>query len=186
MEDAGKTDGLRAKPSDDAGSREPRNVAISLRPRIGRLWSFGTLTPSRRTSSGRSGIPTWQPNLPTVRTADGYHAYCRMTPLPEPSTSSGGEVRRAKRGNGAYVLAPPSQHPDGPTYEWVIPLTGELPLATLSDLDLEHLALKRELTAGNNKEQNVLHSQHSGPSQTSNRSRPQQTQVNTSRREKGE
>lgn len=64
--------------------------------------------------------------LPTVATARGRHVYFRAAPadlrfvdLPD------GEYRGD---SGHYCLLPPSLHPDGPIYRWLIPLPdGEMP-----------------------------------------------------------
>lgn len=60
--------------------------------------------------------------LPTVATARGRHVYC--TADEQKITNVGdGELRGA-----GYCLLPPSRHPDGPQYTWVISLPdGELP-----------------------------------------------------------
>ncbi|HZZ76906.1 MAG TPA: bifunctional DNA primase/polymerase [Gemmataceae bacterium] len=56
--------------------------------------------------------------LPTVQTARGFHVYGHLDREAYKKFSDG--ELRAKSSH--YVLAPPSQHPDGPTYVWVNPL----------------------------------------------------------------
>lgn len=61
--------------------------------------------------------------LPTVQTARGFHVYFR-SPGCSPVTLSDGELRA----RGQYVLLPPSRHPTGRAYAWIVPLPdGELP-----------------------------------------------------------
>ena len=70
--------------------------------------------------------------LPTVRTGRGYQVYlrCRGVRLRK---YSWGEVR----GGGAYVVAPPSMHPCGRRYAWVVPLGDGLPaFSDLAELGL--------------------------------------------------
>lgn len=62
-------------------------------------------------------------HLPTVQTGRGYHVYfrnenCALTVLAD------GELR----GSGGVCLLPPSVHPTGKRYEWIIPLGNEVPL----------------------------------------------------------
>lgn len=62
--------------------------------------------------------------LPTVRTARGWHVYCRLEA--EAFVDFGdGELRGT---SGHYVLAAGSLHPDGGRYRWVGEPTGVLPL----------------------------------------------------------
>lgn len=61
--------------------------------------------------------------MPTVLTARGAHVYFRTKA--KFSRFDGGEMRTA----ASYVLAPPSVHPTGKRYTWVVPLP-----ALLSDL----------------------------------------------------
>jgi hypothetical protein len=69
--------------------------------------------------------PDLAATLPTARTARGYHVYFRSVDLPETVTKYGdGELRA---GN-CYVVAPPSEHPDGGRYEWVLPPGDDVPL----------------------------------------------------------
>jgi hypothetical protein len=61
--------------------------------------------------------------LPTVQTGRGYHVYfrngnCALTVLGD------GELR----GSGGVCLLPPSVHPTGKRYEWIVPLGNEVPL----------------------------------------------------------
>ena len=78
--------------------------------------------------------------FPVVATGrpGGHHAYFRMaedvlTEIRQQFSSTGrgaidlgdGELRCD---TGCYVVLPPSRHPDGPVYQWVVPLDGEVPL----------------------------------------------------------
>jgi hypothetical protein len=57
--------------------------------------------------------------LPTVRTARGYHVYFHG---PDGYRDLGNGEYRADAGH--YCLLPPSRHPDGALYRWVVPLPG--------------------------------------------------------------
>jgi len=51
-----------------------------------------------------------------VKTGKGYHVYLRLTgKVPRKFKFNGGDVQ----GNGAYVLGPPSVHPDGELYNFI-------------------------------------------------------------------
>jgi hypothetical protein len=68
--------------------------------------------------------PDLAAQLPTVSTARGRHVY---------SVADHNGIQKLVdgelRGDGGYCLLPPSQHPDGPTYRWLVPLPdGDLPL----------------------------------------------------------
>jgi len=65
------------------------------------------------------------PPAPTVRTARGVHLYfaCPAGGLRSRRICDGVEVKA----EGAYVLAPPSRHPCGALYHWVVEPGGELP-----------------------------------------------------------
>jgi len=72
------------------------------------------------------------PGAPRVKTANGFHVYL-SAPGPVPDrvgllTTHGKKPQVDIRGVG-IVVAPPSIHPDGPTYEWQIPLMLPLPPA---------------------------------------------------------
>ena len=61
--------------------------------------------------------------LPTVRTGKGFHVYFRAHGL-RTRFVPGGE----RRGTGGYVVAPPSLHPSGAVYQWIVsPPDGPLP-----------------------------------------------------------
>jgi hypothetical protein len=72
--------------------------------------------------------PKLAKTLPTVKTGRGMHVYFRV---PEAWL---GTIKHFDNGEGeyragGYCLLPPSRHPDGPTYEWVVPLPdGPLPI----------------------------------------------------------
>ena len=68
----------------------------------------------------RDAYPDLAAKLPTVRTTRGFHVYftgpgCKTRKFPD------GELR----GEGAYVVAPPSQHASGTVYKWLIPVPTE-------------------------------------------------------------
>lgn len=65
--------------------------------------------------------------FPTVRTARGHHVYARGQ-VDGTKVHSDGELRAC----GVYVLAPPSVHPSGAFYSWVVPLDDEIPNVNLA------------------------------------------------------
>ncbi|TXH53889.1 MAG: hypothetical protein E6Q97_12110 [Desulfurellales bacterium] len=66
------------------------------------------------------------PRLPTVQTSRGYHVYFRTKQPVRLQKCDGGEIR----GEGSYVVAPPSVHQDGGYYQWHIPLV-DLPVLSV-------------------------------------------------------
>ena len=73
--------------------------------------------------------PKLASTLPTVKTGRGYHVYCRTGHTKTKKMDGGGGEIKAS----GYVLAPPSIHPSGAGYKWVVPLNGELPVVGLDD-----------------------------------------------------
>ncbi len=71
--------------------------------------------------------PEYARSLPTVKTGKGAHVYATM---PLDSGLKGIEVYRdgELRVSGGIVLLPPSLHPSGIRYKWIIPLTDHPPL----------------------------------------------------------
>ena len=65
--------------------------------------------------------------LPTVATARGRHVYCHANHRGIKKLDDG-ELRGA-----GYCLLPPSRHPDGPEYRWLIPLP-DRPLPLIEDV----------------------------------------------------
>jgi len=81
------------------------------------------------------------PGAPRSRTANGFHVFL-SAPGPVPDrvgllTTNGKKPQVDIRGVG-IVVAPPSIHPDGPTYEWEIPLRLPFPPAPPELLALIH------------------------------------------------
>lgn len=76
--------------------------------------------------------PALAETLPTVRTARGYHVYARTMGTTRTRTYDDGELR----GDGAYVVAPPSVHPSGVAYQWLRPLD-EIPVVDLAEAGLD-------------------------------------------------
>lgn len=69
------------------------------------------------------------PVTPTVTTGKGRHYYCAHPGQPV-SNRAGVRPGLDVRGDGGFVVAPPSPHPNGSTYAWVPGLAlGEVPLA---------------------------------------------------------
>ena len=62
--------------------------------------------------------------LPTAATRRGAHVYFRNTEHLRTRKFTDGELR----GNGSYVVAPPTRHPEGNYYQWRIPLGAEIPI----------------------------------------------------------
>lgn len=78
-------------------------------------------------------FPKLAETLPTVKTGRGLHVYIRCAGV-RTIKCGDGELR----GEGAYVVAPPSKHPSGTYYEWLVPLPeGDVPLVdpTAAGLD---------------------------------------------------
>src|SRR6185295_16956899 len=67
--------------------------------------------------------PEMAMSLPTVRTRRGWHVYGRWKGI-RTATMTDGELR----GEGAYIVAPPTRADTGTVYAWVVPLpTGDVP-----------------------------------------------------------
>jgi hypothetical protein len=82
--------------------------------------------------------PELAKTLPTVATGRGCHVYCRadMQQVRAASPSGGGIINLGDgelRGTGGYCVLPPSRHPSGHIYHWIVPLNGEIPLLDLHD-----------------------------------------------------
>ena len=85
----------------------------------------------------------WASVLPTVKTARGCHVYFRLrqdSPLYGKNTVNykDGELRLSN----CYCLLPPSLHPSGSVYEWIIPL----PPGDLIEIDPCEIGMEGELT----------------------------------------
>lgn len=78
----------------------------------------------------KKAYPMLAATLPTVRTKRGFHVYARVRDR-KVQRFCDGELR----GAGSYVVAPPSEHPDGGTYRWKIPLVSlkKVPLLKVED-----------------------------------------------------
>lgn len=68
--------------------------------------------------------PALAESLPTVRTGKGFHVYFRVEKEGYKEFPDG-EYRADSR---HYCLLPPSRHPCGSSYSWLIPLQDELPV----------------------------------------------------------
>lgn len=101
-----------------------RGVAVIFGPVSGNLVcrDFDTAESYKEWAAA---YPDLAATLPTVQTARGYHVYFE-SPVTEFHDFTDGEYR----GNSLhYCVLPPSQHPDGPVYRWLIPLPdGPMPL----------------------------------------------------------
>lgn len=87
------------------------------------------------------------PPTPQVRTVKGRHLYFTTTREFARCTTRRLGPKIDTRGSGGYVLAPPSVHPEGVVYEWILGLTpddvaiAELP-ASLAHILAEPAALR--------------------------------------------
>ncbi|MBM4041884.1 MAG: bifunctional DNA primase/polymerase [Planctomycetes bacterium] len=70
----------------------------------------------------KAAHPDEAERLPTARTGRGYHVYGTW-PEAKSQELDDGELRAT----GNYVLAPPSRHPSGAEYQWVVTPTGPAP-----------------------------------------------------------
>jgi hypothetical protein len=82
-----------------------------------------------------AAYPTLATTLPTVKTSRGYHVYARWADL-KTSKCRDGELR----GEGSYVVAPPSEHASGAVYTWLV----GLPDDELPELDPEPAGLAQD------------------------------------------
>lgn len=71
-------------------------------------------------------------SLPTVRTSRGHHVYGRDQRIDRVSKLPDGEVRAG----GGYCLAPPSRHPSGVLYRWLIPPGKDIPEVPFAEVGL--------------------------------------------------
>ena len=76
--------------------------------------------------------------IPSVKTSHGRHVYVRLDECP---TNRADRTRGIDlRGEGGYVVAPPSIHPTGMRYEWVMGSIALVPsFKSLADIGLEYL-----------------------------------------------
>ncbi len=89
----------------------------------------------------KSENPGLAETLPTVKTSRGMHVYFRST------LDKNQEYKEIKLfATDGYVLLPPSVHPDGTEYEWVIKPNGELPVLNPLEWELEGLTEETEET----------------------------------------
>lgn len=83
------------------------------------------------------------PDAPRSRTGNGYHVFLSSyNPTPDRIallSTDGGKPQVDIRGIG-IVVAPPSIHPNGKTYEWIRPLVEKPPRAATALTDLIHRA----------------------------------------------
>jgi hypothetical protein len=79
----------------------------------------------------RPGRGVHHPPTPVVWTHRGYHAYVLASQRVKTQWFPWGELR----GDGSYVVAPPSRHPSGHEYTWSLGLD-DVPFARLDELRL--------------------------------------------------
>jgi hypothetical protein len=115
-----------AKPADVPAwfgrTRGTEGVGIVLGTVSGGLWArdFDKAGTYERWAAAQ---PDLARTLPTVQTSRGWHVYGRWAGVRTVAMADG-----ELRGDGAYVVAPPSVHPTGTTYVWTVPLPdGEVP-----------------------------------------------------------
>jgi bifunctional DNA primase/polymerase-like protein len=77
-------------------------------------------------------LPGRHPATPTVKTGRGWHLYAQARSPVTGKRMSWGDLK----GDGGYIVAPPSLHPAGSTYSWAIS-PSEAELVDLSELRLD-------------------------------------------------
>lgn len=101
------------------GNGHPQNMAVVLGRVSGGLCCRDFDVAESYTAWAKAH-PKLADRLPTVKTAKGYHVYFRAD-QDRIKHLGDGELR----GGGGYCMLPPSVHPDGPIYEWIIRPTAE-------------------------------------------------------------
>ncbi len=104
-----------------------------------------------------AGHTDLEARLPTVKTARGYHVYF-VSSIKGIRKFPDGELR----GSGGYCLVPPSVHPDGPAYEWIVRPTVENLIAVDPELAglLPNDAPVTEQTENTEKPEQTEHTEH--------------------------
>ncbi len=105
-----------------------RNMAVILGQISGGIYvrDFDT---EQSYENWRAYDPDLASSCPTVRTARGYHVYFRSLKALTTRTFDDGEFR----GDGSYVLLPPSIHENGHVYQWIHRPTFPSLVPTLSE-----------------------------------------------------
>ena len=80
--------------------------------------------------SWRESNPQTAKHAPTSKTSRGFHIFVRTNGPTKTRRLGDGELR----GDGAYVVAPPSIHPTGVSYIWMIPPDSDIPHIDLTEL----------------------------------------------------
>lgn len=116
----------RARPEDIAGwfgrLKTAKGVGVVLGAVSGNL-AARDFDDERAYHRWAEAHPDLAATLPTVQTGRGFHVYFRAESV-KTKTLGDGELR----GEGAYMVLPPSPHPSGIVYAWIVPLPdGELP-----------------------------------------------------------
>lgn len=85
-----------------------------------------------------ANYPRLATELPTVETGrPGRHVYCRVDigQIRAATPTGAGIIKLGDgelRGSGGYCLLPPSRHPSGHEYRWIVPPNNEIPFLDLS------------------------------------------------------
>jgi len=101
------------------GNGQPQNIAVGLGGVSGDLTCRDFDVVDSYTAWAKSH-PDLAGVLPTVKTAEGYHVYFQAD-TDGIKYLGDGELRSSS----GYCMLPPSVHPSGATYEWIIPPTAE-------------------------------------------------------------
>ena len=116
------------------GSGGPKSLAVVLGEVSGNLVcrDFDQMPSYERWAAE---YPELAGALPTVETGRGRHVYATADigriRAASPSGGSIIELGDGELRGGGYCLVPRSKHPNGKTYNWIIPLNGQLPIVDL-------------------------------------------------------